>query len=115
MCRSEAPGSSILPGSRPAYLCLRYLSRRPPRAGSTWTWEKERPMNGWRGFPREQIVFGGTTSALSLATVAGRTSHGRGGEIGAGYEKIHFDTSMGCKGVPEHVGVISSRPSGRRS
>ena len=36
-------------GVAPRLSLLEVLSRRPPRPGSRWTWEKERPMNGGRG------------------------------------------------------------------
>jgi D-tagatose-1,6-bisphosphate aldolase subunit GatZ/KbaZ len=61
------------------------------------------------GFPREQVILGGDhlgpnpwrhlPAELALARAEAMVA----AYVAAGYEKIHIDTSMGCKGEPEHL------------
>ena len=46
----------------------------------------------WRRWPPEKAMGEAATMVASY--------------VAAGYEKIHLDTSMGCKGEPEHVGDL---------
>ncbi|HXW81181.1 MAG TPA: class II D-tagatose-bisphosphate aldolase, non-catalytic subunit, partial [Acidimicrobiales bacterium] len=64
------------------------------------------------GFPRKQIVFGGDHLGpspwrrLPAEKAMEEAAKMVASYVDAGYEKIHLDTSMGCKDEPEHVGDL---------
>ena len=61
------------------------------------------------GFPRERIILGGDHLGpnpwrhLPAEHALARAEAMVAAYVAAGYEKIHIDTSMGCKGEPEHL------------
>ena len=64
------------------------------------------------GFPRERIVFGGDHLGpspwrrLPAEKAMEEAAKMVASYVEAGYEKIHLDTSMGCKDEPEQVGDL---------
>ena len=77
MCRSEAPGSSILTGSRPVYLCSRYLSRRPPNGRLHMDLGEGTPDERWeRVYAKVQRLVAAEATCNWRAPAASR-GHGR--------------------------------------
>jgi D-tagatose-bisphosphate aldolase class II non-catalytic subunit len=62
------------------------------------------------GYPRDRIVLGGDHLGpspwrqLPAEGAMGEAAKMVAAYVAAGYEKIHVDTSMGCKNEPDHVG-----------
>ena len=61
------------------------------------------------GFPRERVILGGDHLGpnpwrhLPAEHALAKAEAMVAAYVAAGYEKIHIDTSMGCKGEPEHL------------